>query len=91
MKNNNNNNNEICDLIKDAISFIKDKRPSEAITSLQTASSKLPDTEKQYEASDIIKWVIKMLEAKDIGAALHVMQAVINTTGCSHLRIYNNT
>jgi enolase len=82
------NNKELCDFIKDAISFIKNKRSSEAIVSLQTASSKLPDTDQQYEASDIIKWVIKMLEAEDTGAALHVMQAVINTTGYRHLQLY---
>jgi hypothetical protein len=84
----NNNNPEICNLIKDAISFIKDKRASEAIVSLKTASSKLSDTDKQYEASDIIKWVIKMLEAEDTAVALHVMQAVIKTTDCRHLKIY---
>ena len=29
-----------------------------------------------------------MLEAGDAAAALHVMQAVINKTGCRHLQIY---
>ncbi len=73
------NNTEICNLIKDAISFMKNEKPSEAIVCLKDAQSKLPD------ASDTIKGVVELIERGNVPEGLKLMQAVLNVTGCRHL------
>lgn len=76
-------NTEICNTIKDAISFIKEDKYSEAIKSLESIRSKL--TERQESGFDVINEIVESLERKDKGGALHFFQVIINKTGCKGL------
>jgi hypothetical protein len=79
-------NTQICEYVKESLSFLKENKVDEAINSLNTAKSNLSDNE-----SKLIKEVISTLESNDekrVAEARHIMQAVIHQFECKGLRPY---
>jgi|SRR5829696_6138514 hypothetical protein len=85
------NNRDVCNLIKDTISFMKDERYFEARQSLDAVRSELQDDQGLIEhmlvhleqAETAKSKRAKEVEEKERAFAFHEMQAVINMGNCN--------